>query len=117
MAVFSITEALVSWITSLGYATSTYPPKTGSEFVTIERTGGYASDLVDHPMVAIQTWAQTEERAEEMANNIMYAVLTSPRPDGVASMRVDAGPYPWWDESTKLPRYQLVIECAAQLVI
>ena len=112
---YSVTEAFVDWLTSLGYAASTYPPKSGSEFVTVERTGGAASDLVDHPMMVIQTWAQTEPRAEEMANAIRNSALTS-YPDGIASIRINSGPYPYWDESTRLPRYQLFLECAAQLI-
>lgn len=111
---YSVTEAFVSWLSSKGYTASTYPPKEGTEFVTVERTGGAASDMVDHPMMVIQTWAQSEPRAEEMANAIRNAALTS-RPDGVAAIRINSGPYPYWDESTRLPRYQLYVECAAQI--
>lgn len=113
---YSVTEAFVSWLQSLGYSASTYPPKTGTEFVTVSRTGGSVSDMVDRPMVAVQTWAKTEERAEEMATEIRDAALTGPRPFGVASIRINAGPYPFWDESTRLPRYQLYLDCAAQLI-
>ena len=112
---YSITEAMVSWLSGLGYAASTYPPKTGTEFVTVQRTGGSVSDLVDHPMMAVQTLAATETRAEEMANAIRLSALTCQRPEGVASIKVNSGPYPYWDESTRLPRYQLYLECAAQI--
>lgn len=112
---YSVTEAFVEWLTELGYEASTYPPKTGDEFVTIERTGGNIVDLVDHPMIAIQTWASSEPRAEEMANEIRFAALTQPRPEGVTSIRVNSGPYPYWDDSTRLPRYQLFLDCAAQI--
>ncbi len=110
---FSVEQSFVSWLTAKGYAASTYPPKTGSEFVTVERTGGGVQDLIDHPTVAIQTWAQTPTRAEEMALAIRNALFLS-RPDGVANIAVD-GLYPFWDESTRLPRYQLVLDCTAQL--
>ena len=70
--VYSVTEAFVTWLSALGYAASTRPPKdapdTPTEFVTVERTGGGVSDLVDHPTMAVQCWAQTETRAEEMGN-------------------------------------------------
>lgn len=112
---YSVTEAFVTWLSSLGYTASTYPPKSGSEFVTVERTGGGASDMVDRPMVAVQAWAATEPRAEEMANAIRKSALTGARPYGVASIRINSGPYPFWDESTRLPRYQLLLECAAQI--
>ena len=112
---YSVTEAFVDWLAGLGYAASTYPPKTGTEFVTVTRTGGAVSDMVDRPMVAIQAWAATEVRAEEMATAIRNAALAAERPYGIASIKVNAGPYPFWDESTRLPRYQLYLECAAQV--
>ena len=111
---YSVTEETVKWLTGLGYKASTYPSE-GLEFVTVERTGGTVDDLVDHPSVAIQTWATTEERAEEMAILIRNEALTSSTPYGVATMRVNAGPYPFWDEYTKSPRYQIVFDCSAQL--
>lgn len=112
---YSITEQIVAWLSNLGYAASTYPPAEGDEFVTVERTGGGVADMVDHPTIAIQAWAGTEARAEEMATAIRDAALIGARPQGVASMRINAGPYPFWDSYTRLPRYQLVIECAAIL--
>ena len=113
MTTYSVTEAFVNWLSGLGYKASTYPPDSESEFVTVERTGGAMEDKIDHPAIAIQTWAQTEPRAEEMANNIRLSSLTS-RPAGVASIRVDSL-YPFWDSSTRLPRYQLVLDCAAEI--
>lgn len=113
---YSITEQFVVWLSSLGYTASTYPPAAGSEFVTIERTGGNVADLVDHPMIAVQTWAATEPRAEEMANAIRNAALLSTRPFGVTRIDVNAGPYPYWDESTRMPRYQIVFDVTCQLI-
>lgn len=113
---YSVTEEFVKWLDSLGFASSTYPPATGDEFVTVERTGGGVTDLVDHPMVAVQTWAQTEPRAEEMANTIRNAALLSTRPDGVTRIDVNSGPYSYWDESTRLPRYQIVFDVTCQLI-
>ena len=113
MSNYSITEQVVVWLASLGYAASTYPPDGSTEVVTVERTGGGSSDLVDHPTIAVQAWAATEPRAEEMANAIRLAALKGPLPYGVASMRVNSGPYPFWDEDTRLPRYQVVFDCTA----
>lgn len=112
---YSITEQFVTWLRGLGYASSTYPPKTGSEFVTVERTGGYVSDLVDHPTVAVQAWAQSEARAEEIAIRIRDELLLSTRPLGVTAVSVNAGPYPFWDDSTRLPRYQTVFDVSCTL--
>lgn len=113
---YSITEEFVRWLDGLGYAASTYPPVDGDEFVTVERTGGGVVDLVDHPMIAVQTWAQTEPRAEEMATAIRNAALLSIRPDGVTNISVNSGAYPYWDESTRMPRYQIVFDVTCQLV-
>ena len=112
---YSVEQSFVEWLTVKGYTASTYPPKSGTEFVTVERTGGIVADLIDHPTVAIQTWAATPTRAEEMALSIRNALLTTSRPTGVAHISVN-GLYPFWDESTRLPRYQLVLDCTAQLI-
>lgn len=112
---YSVTEQFVTWLRDLGYSASTWPPADGTEFVTVERTGGSVSDLVDHPTMAIQTWAQTEPRAEEMAVEIRNEALLSTLPDGVNHIAVNAGPYPFWDEDTRLPRYQLVLDVTCNL--
>ena len=113
---YSVTEEFVKWLSGLDYAASTYPPASGSDFVTVERTGGYVADLVDHPTVAIQTWAQTEADAEEMTLEIRNEALLHSMPDGVYHIGVNAGPYPFWDESTRLPRYQLVLDVTCNLI-
>ena len=112
---YSVTEEFVNWLNGLGYTASTYPPKTGSSFVTVERTGGYVADLVDHPTIAIQTWAQTEPDAEQAAIEIRNEALLSSMPDGVCKIGVNAGPYPFWDEDTRMPRYQLVFDVTCNL--
>lgn len=113
---YSVTESFVAWLSGEGFQASTYPPKDApAEFVTVERTGGGTYDMVDHPTVAIQTWAQTEARAEEMAVEIRNSLMCNPRPKGITKVNVNSGPYPFWDESTGCPRYQLVLDCTAQL--
>lgn len=113
---YSPTESLLDWLSEQGYTAHTYPPKNApSEFVTAERTGGGMSDVVDHPTIAVQTWAQSEARAEEMALEIRNATLTS-RPYGFYAMAVNAGPYPFWDEETGCARYQTLYECTTVAV-
>ena len=117
---YSVTEEFVRWLTDLGYAASTRPPADApdspDEFVTVERTGGSVSDLVDHPGMAIQCWAPTEARAEEMANAVRVSLLTGALPHGVHSASVSSGPYRFFDAATRCPRYQLYVEAASQLV-
>lgn len=118
MAVFSITEAMVSWLSSMGYAASSrVPADMPAEFVTVERTGGGAGSYVDHPVVAVQFWAATDAEAEAMANAARAAILTQPKPPGVHSARVNSGPYAFYDEYTGRARYQLVLDVACQLEI
>lgn len=113
---YSATEAFVAWLSNAGYQASTYPKANPqAEFVTVERTGGGTESMVDHPTMAIQTWAQTEARAEAMAVEIRNSLMCSSRPRGITKVNVNSGPYPFWDESTGCPRYQLVLECTSIL--
>lgn len=112
----STTEAMVNWLADMGYRASTRPPSTmPTEFVTVERTAGYVENLIDHPTFAVQAWARTEDRAEAMAVDIKSAATFGEPPEGFASLRVDAGEYSYWDESTGMPRYQLVIVGTAHI--
>lgn len=119
MGSYSITEQMVEWLRALGLHASTRPPEEppmGPEaFATVERVGGGASDMVDRPIMAVQTWAPTEPQAEQMANAVRLAALVGPFPKGVHSLRVNSGPYQFYDASTRCPRYQLLLSCASQL--
>jgi hypothetical protein len=113
---YSVTEKFVTWLVANGYEASTWPKADApAEFVTVERTGGGTSDLIDHPTVAIQTWAASETRAEEMAVEIRNKLMCESRPAGVTKVNVNSGPYPFWDEDTRCPRYQTVYDCTSIL--
>lgn len=106
---YSVQEAVVSWLDGLGYSASTRAPRdTSTELVTIERTGGGVTDFVDAAQVVVQTWAATEVRAEEMALDIRSAAISGPLPNGVAAMRAENGPYLQVDPATRRFRYQTV---------
>ena len=111
---YSATQSLIEWLTNKGYSAYSYPPKTGNQFFTVERTGGNVSDLVDHPVFAVQAWAQTESDAETMCIEVRNALVQGDVPNGFAKVYQESL-YPWYDESTRLPRYQLVIDCTTQL--
>ena len=113
---YSATEELVNWLTTKGYSAYTYPPKSGSGFVTVERTGGSVIDLVDHPTFAIQVWSDTIAQAEANCIAIRNALVTGDVPAGFYRVEAESM-YPWYDETTRLPRYQLVINCTTQLTI
>lgn len=112
---YSVTEAFINWLTANGYTAFSYPPENGEEFVTVERTGGGVADMVDRPSLAIQTWAKTEERAEDMANDIRLKLLTDELPVGVHNVAINTGAYRFYDEDTRLPRFQLYVDAVSQL--
>lgn len=115
--VYSIEEAVRNWLVDMGYAAYVRVPKDRPQrFVTVERTGGGVENMVDYPLVAIQTWAQTQAEAEEDASAIRMVALVGNLPEGVHSMRVNAGPYKFYDEESMMPRYQVVFNVACQLV-
>lgn len=111
---YSATQSLIEWLTQKGYNAYSYPPDSGVSFITVERTGGSVSDLVDHPQFAVQAWAQTEPDAESMCLEIRNALAVGDVPSGFYRVEADSM-YPWYDDSTRLPRYQLVINCTTQL--
>lgn len=113
---YSITSALVAWLRAAGFAAYARKRRdTPTEFVTVERQGGGVTDMVDHPTVAVQTWAPTEERSEQMALEIRAMARVGPLPEGVSRIDVNAGPYPFYDEGTRCPRHQLVLDVTSRL--
>lgn len=107
---YSVTEEFVQWLQGMELHASTYPPEDGTEFLTVERTGGGVTDKADHPLMAIQAWAETETRAEELATMVRDAALVGPWPNGVTAIGINSGPYRWYDDYTRRPRYQLVLD-------
>lgn len=113
---YSVTEAFVSHLLALGYdAYANVPADPPEEFVTVERTGGSVTDLVDHPSIAVQCWAATDEAAERLANAVRAQIVTGTRPSGVTRVAVDSGPYRFYDEYTRCPRYQMALDATCQL--
>ena len=115
--VYSIEEAVRNWLVGMGYDAYVRVPKNRPQrFVTVERTGGGVENMVDYPLVAVQTWAQTQAEAEEDASAIRMVALVGNLPQGVHSMRVNSGPYKFYDEESMMPRYQVLFNVACQLV-
>ena len=116
--VYSIEEAVRNWLVDMGYDAYVRVPKDRPQrFVTVERDGGGVYDMVDHPLVSIQTWAQTQADAEADCAAIRMVALVGQLPEGVHSMRVNQGPYKYYDEDSMQPRYQVVFDVVCQLVI
>lgn len=116
MQPFSVTEAMVSWLASLGYAASSrVRADAPDEFVTVERDGGADRDLVDHALMSVQCWAASDERAEALANEVRLALRHGDPPAGIHGVRTSAGPYPFYDPDTRRPRYQLVLDVSCRV--
>ena len=113
---YSVTEAFVSHLLALGHeAYANVPADPPTEFVTVERTGGSVTDLVDHPSLAIQCWAATDEAAERLATVVRAQIVCGARPFGVTRIDVNSGPYRFYDEYTRCPRYQMALDATCQL--
>lgn len=108
---YSVLDEFVRWLDERGYVDSSIVQESSPDsFVTVERTGGYVADMLDHPAIAVQCWAATDAEAEEMALELRNRLLTEHPPLGVSSIRIDSGPYRFYDETTRCPRYQLALD-------
>lgn len=113
---YSVTAAMVAWLRGLGLRASTLMPGDAElPYVTVERLQGTVSNMVPKPQFAVQAWAATEAEAEAVADMVAEAALTGEPPRGVRWLGVAAGPYRFFDESTRCPRCQLVLDAAARL--
>ena len=119
--VYSIEEAVRNWLVDMGYAAYVRVPKDRPQrFVTVERVGGSASSYVDVAEMAVQCWGadrHDDAGAEELANAVRNALVMSSRPGGVHSVRVESGPYAFYDDATGRARYQLLLAVSCQLEI
>lgn len=116
MAAFSVIEAMVGWVASMGYRASTRVPKDPPDvFVTVERTNDDAAGMHGAASVAIRVWAPTDAEAEEAANALRLAMLCGSPPRGVHSVRSQGGRLLYYDEATRRATDQFVLSVAYQL--
>lgn len=113
---YSVLAEFTEWLSEQWYVASSIVPESApGNFVTIERTGGYVEDMLDHPTIAVQCWAATDADAEDMALELRNRLLTDLPPLGVSSIRIESGPYRFYDETTRCPRYQLTLDVTCRL--
>jgi len=118
MAAFSVLEATVGWIASLGYRCSTRVPADAPDvFVTVDRVGDSAADHIGRASVAVRVWARTDAEAEAEANALRLAMLHGQPPEGVHSARDEGGRLLYYDEATRRATDQFVLSVAYQLEI
>lgn len=117
MTMYLLEERTIEWLDSLGYdAYDQVPANRPSRFVTVSREGSSVENMVDYPLLTIQTWAETEMQALLDALAIRLEATTHSTPYGVHSMRVNSGPYKFYDEDSDMPRYQTLYDVTCQLV-
>lgn len=82
------------------------PARKPTEFYVMENTGQRMTDHVRTTTLAVQSYAQSMERAAELAYEIDAVMLTRlPELDDVAGVRVNSV-HNFTDQSTKQYRYQ-----------
>jgi hypothetical protein len=81
------------------------PPR----FLTVERTGGQRTPLMDYPTWAVQCWGSDREDASTLADLVADRIATGLVLDGrVASLDVTSS-YNFPDPDSGQARYQLVV--------
>lgn len=82
------------------------PEPRPERLVTVQRTGGGISNQLDHPSLAVQSWAPTLMEASALAREVDKLMRSAPYvlPDvfGVEATTVQE----WQDPDSKTPRYQ-----------
>lgn len=88
------------------------PEDRPREFVRIWRNGGPASSrIVDRPMVTVDVWAETEERAAHLADELRHAALRIlPQDPHVRRVTEITGPYDNPDPESGTPRVRFSIQ-------
>lgn len=118
MTLFSIEEALISWLpdaTGLP-AYAEVPSQRPQEFLTVERVGGPTETGIDRPAVAIQVWAASRARAEEIALDCrqMMAERAAECIPQIRSVSCSAT-HPFPDPDSRAERYQLSLSLVTTL--
>lgn len=56
-------------------ASTLVPASHPKRFITVERTGGRRTPLLDRPSLAIQCWAESQVKASDLADTLADVVL------------------------------------------
>lgn len=112
----NIEAVICSYLKENGIDAKVFIPRPRPEsFVSIERTGGNLSDVVlDHPMVVIQSWAQSRYEASELAYRVDHLMQQITQTDAhICDCRRNSL-YSFPDPSSEQPRYQAVYDLVIQ---
>ena len=105
--------ALIAWLNAdpavLVEAFGSIPEVRPSSFITVERTGGQQTVIVDSPTLAVQCWAETRSEAMKLADLVAARLRDGWRQQPyVASCDVNSI-YNFPDPDSGQARYQLTV--------
>ena len=87
-------------------------PMPSTAFIVVERTGGGSRDKVDHPMLAVQCWADGRKAAADMADAVRIDLESLTGTGGFGAVTVQSI-YNWPDPQSRRARYQLTVDATA----
>lgn len=91
------------------------PADRPKEFITVERTGGSRSLIMDSGTYAVQVWATSRARAADLADQVASWILNElPKCPQVGAVGV-ASMYNLPNPDSRTPRYQLTLSLTAIL--
>lgn len=85
------------------------PPNPPITMVTVEKTGGRRTNLIDAATLAIQSWAPSTEQAARLNDRVKAAMSDAVELDSISSVELNSD-YNFADQVRKRPRYQAVFD-------
>jgi len=113
---YSVERAFIVWLRAGGLDARFWVPRDRPDgLVTVQRTAGAVEDMVDRPQVTIAFWGESAEAESDLAVEVRNALVKGSRPEGVHKVTQVTGPLWYPDPETRLPCYELVVECTARI--
>ena len=111
----NIEQAIIQHLNSKNYsAYADVPNPMPASFVTVERTGGGDSDMIDRATLAVQCWASGRKAAADMADAVRCELVAMTGTGGFGAVTVQSI-YNWPDAKARKARYQLVVSAVAHV--
>lgn len=111
----NVEQAIIQKLAAAGYeAYASAPNPLTKSFVTVERTGGGPTDMVDHAVLAVQCWADGRKAAADMADDVRGELEAMAGTGGLGAVTVQSI-YNWPDPSSRKSRYQLTVDATAHV--
>lgn len=85
------------------------PLNKEDEYVTIEKTGGYIENYINHATIVVQSYAKSLYQAALLNEKVKKAMFDIVEIDDISSVKLNSD-YNFTDQSKKKYRYQSVFE-------